>query len=116
MLKNKGQQHFGKVDAFQKKESVQDSQNRDLKKREMCKNLGIKVGFLSLKNKGITLIEIPYWWNRKISSLAATIYNSRPDMFPTKPQGEAIPLVLPVKGEDVKKINSSCLFRCYFLM
>ena len=44
---------------------------------------------------GITLIEVPYWWDRDITSLAATVYNSRPDLFETEPKGTPIPLTCP---------------------
>ena len=44
------------------------------------------------KEKGITLIEVPYWWDKKYSSLAATVYSQRPDLFTEKPKGDPIPL------------------------
>ncbi len=31
--------------------------------------------------KGITLIEVPYWWDRKYESLEATIYKQRPELL-----------------------------------
>ena len=40
---------------------------------------------------GITLIEVPYWWDKKADSLAATIYRARPDVLKAKPQGKPIP-------------------------
>jgi hypothetical protein len=40
---------------------------------------------------GVTFIEIPYWWDRKLESLAATIYTYRPDLFPQVPTGKPIP-------------------------
>ncbi len=30
---------------------------------------------------GLTLIEVPYWWDMKRESLAATVYHHRPDLF-----------------------------------
>jgi hypothetical protein len=48
-------------------------QERDEEKRKVCKELGI------------TLIEIPYWWDRTNESLMATIHNYRPDLC-SKPQ------------------------------
>ncbi len=43
---------------------------------------------------GITLIAIPYWWDRKVSSLAATIAHHRPDMIEASQQGTPIPVTL----------------------
>ena len=65
----------------------------DLHKAEACKELGI------------TLIEVPYWWDRSISSLAVTIYNARPDLFNFEPKGKAIPLVPPSIDSLKKSIN-----------
>lgn len=33
---------------------------------------------------------MPYWWDRKVSSLAVTLYNTRPDLFDIQPIGTAI--------------------------
>jgi hypothetical protein len=38
---------------------------------------------------------VPYWWDRKIESLAATIYSHRPDLFAEPPAGTPIPLIEP---------------------
>ena len=50
---------------------------------------------------------MPFWWDKKISSLASTIYNSRPDLFETQPQGQPIPLT---KEEKTKLLQSSIKF------
>ena len=39
----------------------------------------------------ITLIEVPYWWDQKSSSLEATIHYWRPDLVPNKGCGDIIP-------------------------
>jgi hypothetical protein len=49
----------------------------------------------------VTLIEIPYWWDRKFNSLAVTIYTYRPDLFTEAPMGKAISLIEP--SADLKK-------------
>jgi hypothetical protein len=55
-------------------------QMRDNEKKEAC-NLA-----------GISLICIPYWWNEKIESVAATIQVQRPDIrFATVPNSLPIP-------------------------
>lgn len=48
-------------------------QQRDNEKRQAC-----------IEN-GITLIEIPYWWDFEKESLMATIYKQRSELFSTKP-------------------------------
>ena len=45
--------------------------------------------------KGITLIEIPYWWDRSFESLESTIYSQRPDLFKKPPTSAPIPLFPP---------------------
>jgi hypothetical protein len=32
------------------------------------------------KHSGITLITVPFWWDRRVESLAATIQKYRPDI------------------------------------
>lgn len=38
----------------------------------------------------ITLIEIPFWWDKKIPSLVATIHKQRADLIPSQLDGEVI--------------------------
>jgi hypothetical protein len=40
---------------------------------------------------GITLVEIPYWWDTKIESLAATIHSYRPDLLQDTPGKPILP-------------------------
>ena len=42
---------------------------RDLQKSREC------------QKEGITLVMIPYWWNKTIESLQSIIYNVRPDLL-----------------------------------
>ena len=42
---------------------------------------------------GITLVEVPYWWNTKIESLMATIQHARPDVIQEPVSYEPIPLL-----------------------
>ena len=44
--------------------TVWQQRQRDEEKRKAC------------EEKGITLIEVPYWWDRQISSLVAMIHNA----------------------------------------
>jgi hypothetical protein len=44
----------------------QKQQQRDSEKKAACESLGI------------TFIEIPFWWDRSIESVSATIKNYRP--------------------------------------
>jgi len=38
---------------------------------------------LACKNANITLIEVPYWWDKQKTSLAGTIAKYRPDLIST---------------------------------
>jgi hypothetical protein len=46
---------------------------------------------------GITLIEIPYWWDKKYESLEATIYDQRPELLSRIPVTSPIPPNEPIK-------------------
>ncbi len=64
---------------------------RDEQKRLLC------------AQDGITLVVIPFWWNRKVESVLVTIHNERPDIkLPsTLLKGAPIPTEMPtilVKG------------------
>ncbi len=48
--------------------------SEDLKKRDHAKKL-------ACSSVNITLIEIPYWWDRNLNSLKATIHFFRPGMY-----------------------------------
>ena len=56
------------------------------------------------------MIEVPYWWDRKLPSLAATVYNTRPDLFETEPQGKSIPDSPPSKTTEQLQPTKSNTF------
>lgn len=47
----------------------ESQKSRDQEKREGCQSIGI------------TLIEIPYWWDGTEEQLTSTIMKIRPDMY-----------------------------------
>jgi hypothetical protein len=49
------------------------------------------------KNYGITLIPIPFWWDKEHSSIISTLYSLRPDLSLSHIQGMPIPLLMPEK-------------------
>ena len=51
---------------------------------------------------GITIIQVPYWWDQQLSSLATTIYNQRPELFNSPPQGTPIPMNPPLANSTTK--------------
>ena len=78
-----GHQHYSNRLVFHQSGTLDDNQRRDLQKSSIC------------KDKGITLIQVPYWWDRKLESLAATVYTQRPDLFNNSniPSGSPIPIL-----------------------
>eukprot|EP01124_Arcella_intermedia_P002785 TRINITY_DN11518_c0_g1_i4.p1 TRINITY_DN11518_c0_g1~~TRINITY_DN11518_c0_g1_i4.p1 ORF type:complete len:468 (-),score=107.57 TRINITY_DN11518_c0_g1_i4:30-1433(-) len=67
---------------------------RDSKKKESCSQIGI------------TLVAIPYWWDGKKESLAATLSQMCPDTFPQTHLSQ-IPLSPPRKGDFEMKENDT---------
>jgi hypothetical protein len=56
-----------------------DQKELDKEKREVC------------MEKQITLVEIPYWWDKQLASLAATISSQRVDLIPYSSKEKPIP-------------------------
>lgn len=75
-LEYQGEQHYYDVYSLGSK---WNQKRRDQEKRILCK-----------KNE-LTLIEIPFWWDFQMTSLAATIHAQRPDLIPNVGDGQPIP-------------------------
>jgi len=65
-LEYQGQQHYNFHFMYG---SEKCTQQRDTEKKDACQKIGI------------TLIEIPYWWDRQLPSLMAAINKARPDLI-----------------------------------
>ncbi len=63
---------------------------RDMIKRDLCEQYGV------------TLIVIPFWWDRAIESVAKTIHMYRPDISLPEElmNGKEIPSQMPKQQED----------------
>lgn len=60
-----------------------ERKERDDEKRTLC------------LEKGITLVEVPYWWDFKKESLMATIQKEKPHIFKEKIEASPIPSLPP---------------------
>jgi hypothetical protein len=88
-----GEQHFYDIHFLGSKWS---QQQRDNEKKQLC-----------IEN-GITLIEVPYWWDFEKESLMGTIYKQRPELFLKPVEAQPIPNQPPngfPKGLHIKLIN-----------
>ena len=85
-----GEQHYRDVYAIG---SSWNQKERDEEKRISC------------REKEITLIEIPYWWDKQISSLAATIHKERKDLLITYPIGDDIQPITSIQQHLEGKNN-----------
>jgi hypothetical protein len=56
---------------------------------------------------GITLISIPFWWDRSSDSLASTIEYYRPDINLQAKKAPPIPLEMPVRLKKPKKMSQA---------
>jgi len=69
-LEYQGMQHYHHHNIFG---TTMFRQQRDEEKRKAC------------KNAGITLLEVPYWWQHDKESIVAAIFKLRPEVFLTEP-------------------------------
>lgn len=58
---------------------------------------------LACERLGITLIEIPYWWDRSVESLQMTIKRIRPDLDQSRPLPNAAPIPVVPKHLSTSK-------------
>eukprot|EP01124_Arcella_intermedia_P023473 TRINITY_DN3740_c0_g5_i1.p1 TRINITY_DN3740_c0_g5~~TRINITY_DN3740_c0_g5_i1.p1 ORF type:complete len:451 (-),score=106.92 TRINITY_DN3740_c0_g5_i1:69-1256(-) len=73
-LEYQGEHHYHDLcSAYGPSGTMSFYQSRDWKKKESC------------YQGGITLIPIPYWWDGTKESLASTLFQIRPDIFPKSP-------------------------------
>ena len=88
-----GEQHYYDIYALG---NLWNQKEKDEEKRKAC------------KENGITLIEIPYWWDKEKPSLMATICERKPELVGTIIVSEganSIPLE-PPKGFPKGKKNT----------
>jgi hypothetical protein len=62
-----------------------------------------KAKLIACQAKGITIFEIPYWWDSQEQSLIATIHQHRPDLIP-KATGNPIPAKSPEHSLGIETI------------
>ncbi len=81
--------HLSYVSRYDEVESVK---RRDKYKQQHC------------QNQGITLIVVPYWWDKKVESVVKTIHLARPDIqFPPElMNGTRISMQVPKQLRQLK--------------
>eukprot|EP01114_Cavostelium_apophysatum_P022095 TRINITY_DN7884_c0_g1_i1.p1 TRINITY_DN7884_c0_g1~~TRINITY_DN7884_c0_g1_i1.p1 ORF type:complete len:873 (-),score=176.06 TRINITY_DN7884_c0_g1_i1:3235-5853(-) len=82
-----GQHHYNDIFYFGAQKNFNE---RDTEKKELC------------ENSGITLVEIPYWWDRRRESLLATIAKCNQKLS-TKIFGSDLSLEAPIPNEPPAK-------------
>ena len=82
-----GQQHYKDIFALG---NLWTQRERDKEKRKAC------------EIQGITLIEVPYWWDFQIPSLVATIHNFASHLLPSKGHGDPISNQPPGESQNSK--------------
>jgi hypothetical protein len=79
--------------------SASKRQQNDIKKMKFAKEFGI------------TVIPVPFWWNKSSASLVSTIRSHRPELLPTHQTMKPIPLNMPETIPRVKhRINAAQLY------
>jgi hypothetical protein len=87
-----GEQHYFNIFSYGAQWGYE---KRDAEKRRAC------------KAAGITLIEVPYWWDFAAESLAATIHQHRPELITSSTSAQPIPTQppegFPIPSAAIKK-------------
>ncbi len=84
-----GEGHYKFIPLY---DELETTQRRDKVKKYLC------------ESNGITLLVVPYWWDKSAESLARTIHELRPDITvpPSFLAGRAIPDVMPRQREMIR--------------
>ena len=98
-----GAHHYKVSNFLTHDKSFESTHLQDLNKAALC------------KEKGITLIEVPYWWDRRVESLAATIHSQRPELFRHEPIEEPIRATPPTQRK-IERSQSKNLFELLFIL
>lgn len=70
---------------------------------------------LACSMAGITLIEIPFWWENDFNSVAATLRQKRPELVPFDLPANAIPLdLIPPSVISEQISNGFMLAQIYY--
>jgi hypothetical protein len=59
------------------------------------------------KRMGITVLSIPFWWDKSLSSLSATILCKRMDITLDSSPGREIPMHIPSKYQRTLKYHAN---------
>jgi ATP-dependent DNA ligase len=94
---SEGSQHYRSTTYMHNFASHEERSSFDSLKVSLC------------KQKGITLIAIPYWWDKQFPSLTATIYSHRPDLFANPTASAPIPSVEPSRKKRESAQSSKIL-------
>lgn len=86
-----GEQHYK---AIHWSSDFVTQQIRDEEKRRACKQV-LKTVVIKCVQHNVTLVEVPYWWDRTTESLAATIHKVRSDTIAGPPVVDCIPTSPP---------------------
>lgn len=89
-LECQGQFHYNKSESFVGAAQL-SLKDRDDEKKEACKRVGI------------TLVEVPHWWDEDKDSLAATIHMKRPDLIAKPSNALPIPETEPKENMRGRK-------------
>ncbi len=90
-LEYQGQQHYTDIHTLGPQWIQRE---KDEEKRKQC------------SKKGITLIEVPFWWDFTISGLMTEIHLERPDLIPFSGHTESL---VGKPSQDISK-GSLCIF------
>lgn len=87
-----GEMHYQQQDLFPGRDRVSA---RDIVSSLTISFLQMKEKRKTCKLNGLTLIDIPFWWDRQKESLRATIHKYRPELISNSETHNSIPLQNP---------------------
>lgn len=77
-----GEQHYKSL--YWAGRHLETQRRKDEEKRQACKKVMLRAEVHLFVKNGVTLVEVPYWWDRTVDALAGVIHKVKQGLIPAE--------------------------------